>query len=78
MGRFFSGRTELPNDLPRAFGEEVKNNIRVYKKDSEGHPFAAYSNFGKPDHYAHALNYAEMALPCAASVATNTNIGKFL
>lgn len=78
LGRFYSNRIELPNDLPRGFGEHCKNLVRVYEKDSEGHPYAAYRNFGKPDHYGHALNYAEMALPCAASIAHNTNISKFL
>lgn len=78
LGRFYSGKIELPNDLPRGFSEHVRNLSRVYETDNEGHPYAVYRNFGKPDHYAHALNYAEMALPCAASLATNTNIGKFL
>lgn len=78
MGRFYSGKIELPNDLPRGFVEHISNLSRVYEEDNEGHPFAVYRNFGKPDHYAHALNYCEMALPCAASIATSTNIGKFL
>lgn len=78
LGRFYSNRIELPNDLPRGFGEHIKNLVRVYDEDSDGHPYATYKNFGKPDHYGHALNYAEMSLPCAAASATNTNIEKFL
>lgn len=78
LGRFYSNRIEIPNDLPRGFAEHIKNLVRVYEEDQDGHPYALYRNFGKPDHYGHALNYAEMALPCAAAIATNTNIGKFL
>jgi hypothetical protein len=31
-----------------------------------------------PDHMAHALNYAEIALPLAASIVTGRDIGRFL
>lgn len=78
MGRFFSGKVDLPNDLPRGFAEHVKNLVRVYEQDQDGNPIAVYRNYGKPDHYAHAFNYAEIALPCAASTMTNQNIAKFL
>ncbi len=78
LGRFFSGSIELPHDLPRGFGEHIKALVRVYEEDKNGNILSVYRNRGKPDHYAHALNYAEMALPCAASLATNQNIGKFL
>lgn len=78
LGRFFAEKIELPSDLPRGFAEHIKNLVRIYEEDRDGNPIAVYKNFGKPDHYAHALNYAEMALPCAASLATNQNIVKFL
>ena len=78
LGRFYSSKIELPNDLPRGFSEHVRNLSRVYEEDNAGQPYAVSRTFGKPDHYGHALNYAEMALPCAASIATSTNIGKFL
>jgi hypothetical protein len=78
LDRFFKCTIELPNDLPLAFTEHITNLVRVYEKDQDGHPYAKYKNFGKPDHFGHALNYAEMALPCAASRITSTNIGKFL
>jgi len=77
LGRFFSGRIELPYDLPRGFGEHVKALVRTYEEDNVGNPIAVYKNYG-PDHYGHALNYAEMALPCAAAITTNQNIKKFL
>jgi hypothetical protein len=78
LGRFYAGKIELPNDLPRGFAEQIKNLVRLYEQDKHGKPFAIYRNFGKPDHYGHALNYAEMALPCAAATASNSNIAKFL
>jgi len=77
MGRFFSGRIELPMDIPLGFSEHIQNLVRVYEENKHGNAIAVYKNYG-PDHYAHALNYAEIALPCAASIATNQNIGKFL
>ena len=77
LGRFYSGKIEIPMDLPRGFAEHIKNLVRIYQEDKDGNPIAVYKNYG-PDHYGHALNYAEMALPCAASIATNQNIGKFL
>lgn len=78
LGRFYTRTIELPMDLPRSFGEHIKNIVRLYREDKHGKPEAYYDNFKLPDHFAHALNYAEMALPCAASIATNQNIGKFL
>jgi len=77
LGRFYSGRIQIPKDTPRAFREHVKNLVRVYDVDQLGNPVASYKNFGH-DHFAHALNYAEMALPCAAAIATNKNIKAFL
>jgi len=78
IGRFYSGSIELPSDLPRSVGEHVKNIVRIYEEDRAGNPVAVYKNYGKPDHFAHALNYAEMALPCGVSYISNQNIGKFL
>lgn len=78
LGRFYSQRIKLPVDLPRAFGTHVKNLVRIYDQDQNGNPVAKYDNYGKPDHFGHALNYAEMALPCAVAISTNQNIGKFL
>lgn len=77
LGRFYAGTTELPCDLPGVFREHIKNLVRLYEEDKEGNPIAVYRNYG-PDHYAHALNYAEMALPCAAAIVTNKNVKKFL
>lgn len=78
LGRFYNGTIELPNDLPTGFSKHIKALVRVYELDKDGNPEARYKNYQKPDHYAHALNYAEIAFPCAVSVGTNKNIMNFL
>jgi hypothetical protein len=69
MGRFHSNRILLPADVSLEFKEHVKNLVRTYEKDENGNPRAVYINTG-PDHFAHALNYAEIALSLAAGVVT--------
>jgi hypothetical protein len=73
MGRFHSGRVELPADVSHEFKEHVKALVRTYEKDDQGNPKATYLSTG-PDHFAHAFNYAEIALPLAANVAKNSDI----
>ncbi len=77
LGRFFAKSIEIPSDINRLFGEHIKSLVRVYQEDQTGNPIAVYQSYG-PDHYGHALNYAEMALPCAASAVSNRNISRFL
>ncbi len=77
LGRFYAKTIELPHDLPRGYGEHIKNLVRLYEEDTHGNPIAVYRNYG-PDHYGHSLNYAEMALPCACSVSANKDIKNFL
>jgi hypothetical protein len=50
--------------------------VRTYEKDEHGNPEATYVNTG-PDHYAHALCYADIALTFVPS-AGGTNISKVL
>ena len=50
--------------------------MRTYEKDEHGNPEATYVNTG-PDHYAHALTYADIALTFVPS-AGGSNIGKVL
>lgn len=77
LGRFLKSTITLPTDIPNEYRENVKALVRVVEKDMDGNPVGRYQNIA-PDHYGHARNYAEMALPLAASVATNSNIGDFL
>lgn len=70
MGRFHSDRIHLPDDVSHEFKENVQSIIRTWEKDELGNPRATYLSNG-PDHFAHALNYAEIALP----IATNRGEG---
>lgn len=75
MGRFHSDRIHLPADTSHEFKEHMKALVRTYEKDDQGNPKAFYLNNG-PDHYAHALNYAEIALPLAAGVVTTGDVSE--
>jgi hypothetical protein len=77
MSRFFNSTIELPMDLPADFATHCKNLVRVHDVDKNGNPFALYKNHGA-DHFAHALNYAEMALPLAAAFAVGCDVNRFL
>jgi hypothetical protein len=77
VGRFHSGRLNLPADTSYEFKEHVKNVVRTYEKDDLGNPRAVYHHVGA-DHFVHALTYAEIALPLAAGIVTGRDIGTFL
>lgn len=63
QGRFKKGKNgiSLPLDTPYEAKEHIKALIRRYERDSSGNPVGHYVNRG-PDHFAHARNYAEIAL----------------
>jgi hypothetical protein len=43
--------------------------VRIYEKDVDGNPIGKYVKAGSDDdHFAHARNYSEIALPLAASL----------
>lgn len=76
LGRFRSkNMIKIPVDTPVEYKNHIKALVRVPGKDKNGNPTASYV---KPDsiqdHYAHARNYAEIALPFALSLATNQDI----
>ncbi len=77
LGRYHSDRIQLPIDVSLEYREHMKNLIRTYDKDENNNPRATYITTGS-DHFAHALNYAEIALPFAASIVTNRDVGRFL
>lgn len=60
LGRIMSGELELPADTPLEFRQHVKALVRTLK-NNDGLYVADYISNGA-DHYAHALNYAEIAL----------------
>jgi len=73
LGRFHSDRVHLPADTSLEFKDHLKAMVRTYEKDDQGNPKAIYLNTG-PDHYAHAFNYAEIALPLAAGIVAGGDV----
>ena len=74
LGRLRRQAIEFPIDLSVEYKEHLKNLARIYLKDAQGNLVARYDNEGE-DHFAHARNYCEIALPMAASMGANQNIG---
>lgn len=58
LGRIMAGDLLLPADTPEEFESHVKAPIRTMNKDKVQSEFV----MSGPDHYAHALNYSEIAL----------------
>lgn len=77
LNRFHTGTITLPADTDTEYRDHIQNQVRRYEKDSYDNPVGRYISIG-PDHYGHARCYAEIALPCAAAMATNENIKSFL
>ncbi len=75
LGRFRAKTISLPADTDYEFCEQIKALVRITRKDRQGNPMNEYINT-KADHYAHALNYAEIALPLGASLSSNQTISK--
>lgn len=73
LGRFRNGTIELPCDIPSAYRRHIKEPVRVYTKDKDGNPVGRYEN-KSDDHFAHARNYAELALKVAMSVGQSHDI----
>jgi len=73
MGRFHSERVHLPADCSLEFKDHIKALVRTYEKDDQGNPKAVYLNTG-PDHFGHAFNYAEIALPLAAGIVSGGDV----
>lgn len=76
---FKGKRTTMPDPPSDELRSHLKALVRVYRpaKDDEKEDTAYYRNTG-PDHFAHAYNYSEMALPLAAAKVTNHDIEFFL
>lgn len=77
LGRFHNQRIVLPRNTSLEYKGHMKNIARIYKEDKDGNQVGSYVNNGD-DHFAHARNYNEIALPLAAALTTNSDIGKFL
>ena len=77
LGRFKTtpSRILLPRDFSFEYREHVKNLVRTYEKDNTGNMVATYVNTG-PDHFAHSLVYADIALTLAPLTTGGEDIGK--
>lgn len=75
LGRIIGGRCFLPKDLSQEYRNHIKALIRVYEKDKDGNPFGKYVKAdNESDHFAHAHNYAEIALPLGLDLVQCHNI----
>ena len=64
LGRFRARTIFLPTDIPQEFIEHITHLIRKPEKNAIGEVVYRYLDTG-PDHYAHGLTYAEIALKMA-------------
>lgn len=75
LGRFKLGTITLPMDTSLDYKAQIMAQVRIPKKDNDGNPIARYETPGnRHDHYGHARNYAEIALPFALSLGQSTDI----
>lgn len=73
LGRFHNASIKLPCDTTHELKEHVKALVRIYEKDATGNPVGRYINSGD-DHYAHALNYDEIAFVLGFAIGKSHNI----
>lgn len=74
LSRFKSNTITLPIDASIEYKTHMKALVRIYEKDSDGNPVGRYVCGNEEDHFAHAQNYAEIALPIALGIGTTTDI----
>ena len=61
-GRFRNDKITIPLDTPQEFFSHMKALVRITKKTKDGNLSSSYQRGKEQDHYAHALNYSEIAL----------------
>lgn len=75
LGRFKNGSITLPIDTGLDYKQHIMAQVRIPKKDANGNPVSRYETPGnRHDHYGHARNYAEIALPFAAGLGVSSDI----
>ena len=77
LRRFPQNRIILPRDISPEFRAHMKAQIRTYRKNEAGDMRAEWVRTG-PDHWAHALTLAEVALPFAAAMQTDQPLMTYL
>jgi hypothetical protein len=79
LGRFHNNSIQIPLDTDLELKKHIKAPVRVFEKDKDGNPIGRYvKGASDEDHYAHARNYSEMALPFAFSTAQSQDMGNIL
>lgn len=74
LGRFRNKTIVLPQNIPQMYIDHVKAPVRRPCKDRSDQVVYRYETPGsKEDHYAHARNYSEIALPFAVGNKTYLN-----
>lgn len=76
LGRLKHGKSKilLPIDIDLEYKDHMQALVRIYEKDQDGNPIGKYVNGNDADHYAHARNYAEIALPLAVGIGITHNV----
>lgn len=74
LGRFKNGTITIPRNTSVEYKDHIKAQVRIPKKDQNGNPVTRYETPGQAqDHYGHARNYAEIALPFACGLGSTQN-----
>lgn len=74
LGRFRNQTITIPANTPFEYRDHLKALTRIYEKDREGNPIGRYVKGTLEDHYCHARNYSEIALPFAAYLSNPRSI----
>ena len=74
LGRFKSNTIRIPANTLNEYKTHIKNQVRTYEKDRHGNPVGRYITPAGEDHFGHARNYAEIALPLACQQQSIVNI----
>lgn len=76
LGRFRAKTISIPMDTSEEYKEHIKAQVRIFRKDKNGNPVARYETADNtPDHFGHARNYCEIALPLATVLARPNTVG---
>jgi len=78
LGRVRRKAISYPVDLSMEYKDHLQAPVRIYRKDKDENPIGLYVTGNEADHFAHARNYAELALPLAASLMTSQDIRNIL
>lgn len=77
LGRFRASTIKIPRDVDHEWRKQIKEQVRIYKKDKQGNPIGVYENVNA-DHYAHARNYSEIALLLATGIGRSQSMRNIL